>query len=152
MTEGDSRSQTCPNWFTDMKKTILIFLFILTGCGVPIGQIPESDFIWHEKKIDANYQEVYRRIQTGFRSCSQYETGYPEGTLYTDIKMGQFDIYLPGWPGQRTTHGASVIKITEGINDSSIIRIGIVKRFKSYEKKTKLWFNFADKNYNCDPE
>ena len=72
------------------------------------NNLKKSDFVWEERVVAANYQEVYRRILSGFRKCGEI---IPEGHLYTDIKEGHFDVYIRQTFGGRSDFVFGIIDV-----------------------------------------
>lgn len=125
----------------------------MIGCATPAGKIPESDFVWQEKIIEANYQEVYRRIVSGFRTCGDV---IAEGNLYTDIKEGHFDIYLRGTFGGRSDFILGVIHLKPNDKGNTIVKVGVQTiydrpLFGRHGKYRKLWLKFAEGDLSCKP-
>ena len=135
-----------------MRRVILLLLlFSLIGCHKPIGQYQESEFIWKEKEFKTNYQEIYRKINDGFRNCSSsYLSGVPQGNLYTDIKKGHFDTYYQGYWGTKINRPMGMIDVTENSQGNTIVRVGSLDRLS--EKAARMWLDFAEGKYTCKPE
>lgn len=134
---------------------VLCLLILLSGCATPVGKIPEFDFVWQEKIIEVNYQEVYRRIVKGFQSCG--DIGIAEGHLYTDIKRGNFVVYENAAFGGRGDYVLGTISIMPYKEEKAIIKVGVrtlpesgglFGRQGSYRK---VWLKFADGDFNCEP-
>ena len=128
-----------------LLTTTLVFL----GCATPPGQLKESDLIWQEKTIPANYQEVYRRVNNGFRRCG---VGVPEGNLFTDNKTGHFDVYIP--QGLGLGGGSSwvlgLIDIKSISSNSAKIKAGVLNRYENQQgAQGKLWLRWASGDLTC---
>lgn len=134
------------------RRITVFFLLIITSCVTPIGKFKESDFVWEEKVITANYQEVYRRILLGFRRC---KVGVPESNLYQDIKEGRFDVYLDqAFVGGRSDITLGMIYVVYKTNDISIVKVGVryifdKPLFGEEGGKRRLWLKWAAGNINC---
>jgi hypothetical protein len=128
----------------EVKKIIFILAVLLfcTGCFTPIGKIPKEDFGWQEKIIEADYQEVYRRVLNGFRTC---KPGIAEGNLYTDIKEGHFDVYLVGFLGTKHPGALGMIDIKADEKGNTIIKVGVQKMYDHAGYYRKIWLSFAEK-------
>lgn len=138
-----------------MKKLIVAYSFcilITLGCATPVGKIPESDFVWEDRIIKLNYQEVYRNIANGFRTC---KPGIAEGNLYTDIKEGHLDVYLVDVFGGKHPGVLGIIRVKEDNNGNTIVRVGVQRIYDNpvfgargiYRKK---WLEFAEGDLSCD--
>ena len=145
---------------SQIKKNVLIIfslIFItMTGCATPAGKIPESDFVWQEKIIEANYQEVYRRIVNGFRTCKDVVAEVAEGNLYTDIKEGHFDIYLWNVLGGRSDWVLGIIYLKPDDKGNTIVRVGVQTIYDrpllgGHGKYRRLWLKFAEGDLSCKP-
>ena len=140
-----------------MKKTVLIIfslIFIaMIVCATPAGKISESDFVWQEKVIEANYQEVYSRIANGFRTCGDL---IAEGNLSTDTKEGHFDIYSGDALGGRSNWVLGKIYLKPDNKGNTIVKVGVQTiydgpLFGEHGKYRRLWLRFAEGDLSCKP-
>jgi len=141
-----------------MRNLILIVaVALMFGCATPPGQLKESDFVWQEKTVAANYQEVYRNVNNGFRKCA---LGVPQGSLYTDIKKGHFDVFHSGGlvkmrPEMTRTIGQ--IEIISKGEKSSFVKAGantydaasIWTYIGTVPKYTEKWLRWASGDLTC---
>jgi hypothetical protein len=134
--------------------TIFSLIFIaLIGCATPAGKISKSDFVWQEKVIEANYQEVYNRIVNGFRTCGDL---IAEGNLYTDAQKGHFDIYLRDPLGGRSDWVIGIINLKPDNKGNTIVKVGVQTiyngpLFGEHGKYRRLWLRFAEGDLSCKP-
>lgn len=128
---------------------------LVTGCATPIGEFKEEDFIWREQTINANYQEVYRRVLGGLRRCGAL-TGY--GNIYTDISSGHFDMYVTGIYGP-SQWVVGVIDIKQLDDRRSHVRVGVNRRHAPLspglrETRRQQWIDWTmgrENNKTCGP-
>jgi hypothetical protein len=134
------------------KLYILFIIFSIYGCAeTPVGKIPDSEYVWANKYIPANYQEVYRRLINGLRGCSYASI---EPFLFTDIKEANIDVYF------RTTSATTrlvfgVIRIKETSNNNTLVKIGVQKSADNplFEEPGRLrmsWMSIAEGSSSCD--
>jgi hypothetical protein len=132
-----------------IKKSLFVFLivFLTNACFTPVGKIPDADFVWEEKAINFNYQEVYRNISNGLRSCQQ---GMAEGNLYTDTKEGYFDIYLTGLLGGKHQGVLGIVRLkSAGLNQTSV-RVGVQNVYDGNGAYRKKWLTYAEGKTSCE--
>jgi hypothetical protein len=127
---------------------VLVGSLTCSGCATPPGRMTQNDFSWTEATVNTNYQDVYRRIVTGFRSCSNVDV--PEGNIYTDLQEAMFDVYNKGIGGSRTDFVAGMIKLTAA-DDGTKVSIGANNSAFEWlqEKRKKQWLNFAQGDFTC---
>lgn len=101
----------------------LVCLGILTSCAKPVGQFQESDMAWTKFEAEMNYQSVFRNVKEGFRKCGSHY--FVDGSLYTDVKEGHFDIYLTDAFGGKSPWVYGVVNIIDIDENDSIVEIGV---------------------------
>ncbi len=131
-----------------MILIIVAAFYFLSGCATPPGQLKESDLVWQETTIAANYQEVYRNVKEGFRLCG---AGVPEGDLYTDNKTAHLDVYLPQTiPGGRSDWVMGLIDIKSTDEFLTSIKAGQVARMGlKHSSQAGLWIRWASGDLAC---
>ena len=138
-----------------LRKLLFVSLFFVStslGCFTPIGKIPDSDFVWEDRTIKVNYQEVYRRVLAGVRTC---KPGIAEGNLYTDIKEGHIDVFLVDMFGGKHPGVLGIILVKEDHNGDTVVRVGVQTvyddpLFAPPGRLRKKWLNFAEGDLSCD--
>jgi hypothetical protein len=127
-----------------MRHSILILILVLiTGCATPSGQMKKEDFVWSTVQVNFTYQEAYRRIKEGFRSCA-----WPtESELYIDTKSGYFDVFLPGMFKEKTAWVAGRIDITESGSQTATVNIGVNNSYMARNSFMLGWTGYLDKKY-----
>ena len=134
------------------QRIAIFFLLIVIGCATPVGKLKKSDFAWEERVISANYQEVYRRILSGFRKCGEV---IPEGNLYTDIQEGRFDVYVRQTFGGRSDFVFGIIDVIYRNENATLVRVGVqtiydgVSSFGTKGRTRKLWLKWAEGIIDC---
>ena len=125
------------------KSFLLLIVLLCIGCAWKPGQIPDSDFHWQENIITADYQEVYRRITQGFRTCDDH---IAEGNIFTDTKSGYLDIYAPNIFQEKSAWVVGRIEIKAN-NDNTIVRIGVQSKYDwgwQQGKRHSVWLKYAE--------
>jgi len=141
------RQQSNAGFWITVVFLLILAVYFLSGCATPPGQLKESDLVWQEKTIAANYQEVYRNIKEGFRTCAGVVI---ESDLYTDKKTGHFDVYLAR--GSDWVFGLIDLKsITEA---STWVKVGVQNSYDSPAfaetgLNRKLWLRWASGDLTC---
>jgi len=127
----------------------LFAIFSIYGCvSTPVGQIADSKYVWDSKYISGNYQEVYRRVNDGFRGCDHKTI---KSFLYTETKEANVDVYLAN---SQLVMG--VIKIKEVPDNSVLVKIGVIRDFDNpwYDERPgkirKNWMSIAEGVSACE--
>lgn len=141
---------------SQIKKIVLIIFSLIfmamIGCATPAGKISESDFVRQEKVIEADYQEVYKRIVNGFQTCGDLIT---KCSLNADTKEGHFDVYRTV-PGGRSDWVIGIIYLKPDNNGNTIVKVGVQTiydgpLFGEHGKYRRLWSKFAEGDLSCKP-
>jgi hypothetical protein len=125
----------------------------MTGCATPAGKISKSDFVWQKKVVEADYQEVYKRIVNGFRTCGDL---IAEGNLNTNTQKGHFSIYPRDELGGRSDWVLGIINLKPDNKGNTIVRVGVQiiydgPLFGEHGKYRRLWLRFAQGDLSCKP-
>lgn len=130
-------------------RSMIVVIAFLTGCATPIGQMAETDFNWSDETVSAGYQEVYRRLVNGFRSCSgDGLPAVPIGNLYTDNRTAHIDVYLGSMYGGQTQWPLGMIDL-QAISDAKTqVRVGGHKTpesatFRPGAYRRQQWLDWA---------
>ena len=115
---------------------------ILMAC-TPVGQIKESDFVWHERTLPIAYQHAFRNVRAGFRSC---DTEYFEAALFDDIKKAEFDVWHPTMLGTASPIYWGRIIITAIDDGHSKVRVGSIN---DSESRKNRWHRWATGDAGC---
>ena len=104
-----------------------VFLGMLASCATPVGQFKESDMTWTKFEMEMNYQSVFRNVKEGFRRCGN--NFFADGSLYTDVKEGHFDIYLTDAFGGKSPWVYGVVNINNVDENHSTFAVGVVNAY-----------------------
>ena len=138
-------------WLFIIALAIAAFYF-LSGCATPPGQLKESDLVWQERTIAANYQEVYRNVKDGFKTCGPNSI---DSELYTDIRKGHFDIYHSTLAVPKSmSRTVGLIDITPKGDSNSLIKVGVNTYDENFPFVTKgvlhkRWLRWAEGDLVC---
>jgi hypothetical protein len=114
----------------------------LLGC-TPVGQLKESDFVWHERTLPIAYQQAFRNVRAGFRSCGDE---YVESALFNDIKTGEFDAWHPTMLNSASPIYWGRIIITAIDEKHSRVRVGLTS---DSEARRNRWHRWATGDSGC---
>jgi len=135
-----------------LSITVLMFKLLLCafcyGCATPPGKLTHSDYSWEEQLVSADYQVVYRRIVTGFRTCS--DIGIAEGNIFTDTREALFDVYVNGFGGGRSDFVMGTIRL-KSVGDSTNVIVGAhnVALTSLQATRRNQWLKFSAGDYSC---
>lgn len=124
--------------------THLLITLMLFGCATPPGKLRDSDYVWQEKRIQAPYQEVYKRLVLGFRSD---DYGDPDAHLFPDSKEGLFDVYLKSYKGSLNPWVVGIIKLKADTDNTTVMRAGTNEGniyFRNTGWLRERWLKYAD--------
>ena len=107
----------------------------LLGC-TPVGQLKESDFVWHERTLSISYQQVFRNVRAGFRSCGDE---YVESALFDDIKTGEFDAWHPTMLNSASPIYWGRIIITAIDDGHARVRVGLISDSEARKNRWHRW-------------
>jgi hypothetical protein len=108
-------------------------------------------FCLAEKVIEADYQEVYKRIENGFRTCGDL---LAQGNLDTNTPRGHFRIYSRDELGGRSDWVLGIINVKRDDKGNTIVRVGVQiiydgPLFGEHGQYRRLWLRFAEGDYSC---
>jgi hypothetical protein len=140
-------------------KLLLIALTVLVlgSCATPPGQIQDSDLLWEEKTVPIGYEQVYRNIVNGFRTCGPEspgmvnvsQIGVPECVTYPESKEISCDVYIRQLYGGRSDWIIGFIRIKDFREHGTTVRVGVKPVFKN--QTDDIWLQFAEGKYTCKP-
>lgn len=133
-----------------MSRAALVgSVVLLSACATPIGQMTEDDFNWSEETVHAGYQEVYRRITNGLRSCDgDGIPAVPIGNLYTDNRTAHIDVFLGSMYGGHTRLPLGMIQIKALSEGATQVRVAGHKtpesaKFRPGAYRRQQWLDWA---------
>ncbi|OGW36122.1 MAG: hypothetical protein A2X58_08565 [Nitrospirae bacterium GWC2_56_14] len=134
-----------------LKRFILFFfaVFMLSGCITPAGQLTHEDFGWKTVKTKYDFQESFRRMNTGFRKCGQFVA---EGNVYNDNKTAQIDLYFKAAFGGRSDWVAGRVDIAAD-GTGSVVNLGLIQRMSAIKEDHPFllsWATYLNDTYECN--
>lgn len=135
-------------------STIFIVAVFISGCAAGPGELKKEDMVWYTETINANYQEVYRRINIGFQHCAS--SSRVEGQLYPDLGIGSYEVIAQSYPFATPPRAMGHIDIRKSTEtDKTEIEIGVKKLIDKpllggeKGKVGRLWMKYAKGVYEC---